>query len=105
MLDPIETLLFFAKNERDGNFKLLIFSPPEKRAVIGFSRQVDLTRGLARASRNGVNQRFMVTGEKSKEALPVASSVTHFTEIVGARDIRRPRGPPSTAVHRANYTS
>lgn len=30
MLDPIETLLLFAKNERDGNFKLLIFSPREE---------------------------------------------------------------------------
>lgn len=30
VLDPIETLLFFAKNERDGNFKLLIFSPREE---------------------------------------------------------------------------
>ena len=45
----------------------------------------------ARASRNGVNQGFMVTGEKSKEALPVASSSHTFY-----RNRRGARYTPST---------
>lgn len=43
----------------------------------------------AYSTRNDINQEFMVMREKSKEALAVASTVTHFTEIVAAHSTGR----------------